>query len=67
MFVPQQWEATFFNWMENIQPWCMSRQIWWGHQIPAWYGPETADRSSSIRLKCVTQTSFVAETAGGGI
>src|ERR1700761_7401546 len=38
-FVPQQWEATFFNWMENIQPWCISRQIWWGHQIPAWYGP----------------------------
>ena len=37
-FVPQQWEATFFNWMENIQPWSISRQIWWGHQIPAWYG-----------------------------
>jgi valyl-tRNA synthetase len=40
-FVPQQWEATFFNWMDNIQPWCISRQIWWGHQIPAWYGPES--------------------------
>ena len=39
VFVPTQWEATFFNWMENIQPWCISRQIWWGHQIPAWYGP----------------------------
>ena len=39
-FVPQQWEGTFFNWMENIQPWCISRQIWWGHQIPCWYGPE---------------------------
>jgi valyl-tRNA synthetase len=39
-FVPPQWEATFFNWMENIQPWCISRQIWWGHQIPAWYGPD---------------------------
>jgi valyl-tRNA synthetase len=39
-FVPAQWEATFFNWMENIQPWCISRQIWWGHQIPAWYGPK---------------------------
>ena len=38
-FVPEQWGATFFNWMENIQPWCISRQIWWGHQIPAWYGP----------------------------
>jgi valyl-tRNA synthetase len=40
VFVPPQWEATFFNWMENIQPWCVSRQIWWGHQIPAWYGPK---------------------------
>ncbi|MBN8919459.1 MAG: valine--tRNA ligase, partial [Rhizobiales bacterium] len=39
-FVPKQWESTFFNWMENIQPWCVSRQIWWGHQIPAWYGPD---------------------------
>jgi len=40
VFVPAQWEATFFNWMNNIQPWCISRQIWWGHQIPAWYGPD---------------------------
>jgi valyl-tRNA synthetase len=39
-FVPRQWEATYFNWMENIQPWCISRQLWWGHQIPAWYGPD---------------------------
>jgi valyl-tRNA synthetase len=39
IFVPKQWEATYFNWMENIQPWCISRQLWWGHQIPAWYGP----------------------------
>lgn len=39
-FVPEQWAATYFNWMENIQPWCISRQIWWGHQIPAWYGPD---------------------------
>ena len=35
--VPKSWEKTFFNWMENIQPWCVSRQLWWGHQIPAWY------------------------------
>jgi valyl-tRNA synthetase len=38
-FVPRQWENTFFEWMRNIQPWCISRQLWWGHQIPAWYGP----------------------------
>ena len=35
--VPKAWEKTFFNWMENIQPWCVSRQLWWGHRIPAWY------------------------------
>ena len=39
-FVPKQWENTYFHWMENIQPWCISRQLWWGHQIPAWYGPD---------------------------
>ncbi|CEJ13392.1 Valine--tRNA ligase [bacterium YEK0313] len=39
-FVPKNWEKTFFEWMENIQPWCVSRQLWWGHQIPAWYGPD---------------------------
>ncbi len=39
-FVPAQWEKTYFEWMRNIQPWCVSRQIWWGHQIPAWYGPD---------------------------
>ena len=39
-FIPKMWEKTFFNWMENIQPWCISRQLWWGHQIPAWYGPD---------------------------
>ncbi len=39
-FVPKSWESTYFNWMENIEPWCISRQLWWGHQIPAWYGPD---------------------------
>jgi valyl-tRNA synthetase len=39
-FVPQNWQKTYFEWMENIQPWCISRQLWWGHQIPAWYGPD---------------------------
>jgi len=40
VFVPKQWENVYFEWMRNIQPWCVSRQIWWGHQIPAWYGPD---------------------------
>jgi valyl-tRNA synthetase len=35
--VPETWKKTWFNWLENIQPWCVSRQLWWGHQIPAWY------------------------------
>ena len=38
--IPKSWEKTYFEWMRNIQPWCISRQIWWGHQIPAWYGPD---------------------------
>ncbi|NQW09024.1 MAG: valine--tRNA ligase [Alphaproteobacteria bacterium] len=48
VFVPKNWEKTYFEWMRNIQPWCISRQLWWGHQIPAWYGPDG--------------TVFVAET-----
>lgn len=47
-FIPKQWEKTYYDWLENIEPWCISRQLWWGHQIPAWYGPD--------------QTPFVAET-----
>ncbi len=39
-FVPESWSKTYFEWMRNIQPWCISRQIWWGHQVPAWYGPD---------------------------
>ncbi len=38
-FVPKTWEKTYYEWLENIQPWCVSRQLWWGHQIPAWYSP----------------------------
>ncbi|MDE0059798.1 MAG: valine--tRNA ligase [Defluviicoccus sp.] len=39
-FVPKHWEHTYFEWMKKIQPWCISRQIWWGHRIPAWFGPD---------------------------
>ena len=38
--VPKQWENTYYEWMRNIQPWCISRQLWWGHRIPAWFGPD---------------------------
>ena len=47
-FIPKNWEKTYFDWMENIQPWCISRQLWWGHQIPAWYGFQTV--GSALRL-----------------
>ena len=53
--VPKSWEKTYFNWMENIQPWCVSRQLWWGHQIPAWfdadgkcYVAETEDAAQAL-------------------
>ena len=40
VFEPKQWTNTYYSWMRNIEPWCISRQLWWGHQIPAWYGPD---------------------------
>src|SRR5690606_24500325 len=39
-FVPESWTKTYYQWMRNIEPWCVSRQLWWGHRIPAWYGPD---------------------------
>jgi valyl-tRNA synthetase len=66
VFVPQQWDATFFNWMDNIQPWCISRQIWWGHQIPAWYGPGVA-HSDSIQTMLDEPEIFVTTAADEAI
>lgn len=48
-FVPARWDKTYFHWLDNIQPWCISRQLWWGHRLPVWYGPD--------------DTPFVAERA----
>jgi valyl-tRNA synthetase len=49
--VPKSWEKTYFNWMDNIQPWCVSRQLWWGHRIPAWYGFQaTADGNLALHV-----------------
>jgi valyl-tRNA synthetase len=48
-FIPKNWEKTYFEWMRNIEPWCISRQIWWGHQIPAWYGPKVVARDTNGR------------------
>ncbi len=66
VFVPRNWEKTYFDWMENIQPWCISRQLWWGHQIPAWYGPdgkvfvsETEDEAVSRALAFYVETGAI--------
>ena len=50
--IPQSGEKTYYHWLENIEPWCISRQLWWGHQIPVWYGPEpqTATTDGDVSL-----------------
>ncbi|MGV3455956.1 valine--tRNA ligase, partial [Sphingomonas sp.] len=58
--VPKSWEKTYFNWMENIQPWCVSRQLWWGHRIPAWFGPSVYDDGTGLDHRA--PVCFVAET-----
>jgi valyl-tRNA synthetase len=74
-FVPENWSKTYFNWMDNIEPWCISRQLWWGHRIPVWYGPDgeafcAEDEASAHRLATehygeavdLTQDSDVLDT-----
>ena len=66
-FVPRQWENTFFSWMREIQPWCISRQLWWGHRIPAWYGPDghvfvAHDEAEALELALTHYASTVALT-----
>ncbi|MFN3469014.1 MAG: valine--tRNA ligase [Novosphingobium sp.] len=70
--VPKSWEKTFFNWMENIQPWCVSRQLWWGHRIPVWYGPWRQDDPDNPAIystfEDVPQSkAFVAEDFAGAV
>jgi valyl-tRNA synthetase len=60
-FVPKNWEKTYYEWMRNIQPWCISRQLWWGHQIPAWYGP-SIKYEDGIRVQSSELKVFVAES-----
>ncbi|QZP08024.1 valine--tRNA ligase [Caenibius sp. WL] len=68
--VPKTWEKTYFNWMENIQPWCVSRQLWWGHRIPAWYDAdgtvyvaETEDEAQTLAgNKALTRDEDVLDT-----
>jgi valyl-tRNA synthetase len=58
--VPEQWRDVYFRWMRNIHPWCISRQLWWGHQIPVWYGPVAPSQMGGEAF--VTGAMFVAET-----
>ena len=59
-FIPKNWEKTYFEWLENIQPWCVSRQLWWGHQIPAWSSPWGATYVEEDE-----ETAFAAALADG--
>ncbi len=68
--VPATWEKTWFQWLENIQPWCVSRQLWWGHRIPAWYGPAVHPELGwqivhDQRMSEIRPTVFVSETFDG--
>ena len=59
-FIPKNWEKTYFEWLNNIQPWCISRQLWWGHQLPVWYRPDMeADSTQGMYNRAII---FVAET-----
>ncbi len=67
--VPKTWEKTFFNWMDNIQPWCVSRQLWWGHRIPAWFGPKIERGRSSYEFSYEQRDTqqFVAIDKAGAL
>ena len=60
--VPETWKKTWFNWLENIQPWCVSRQLWWGHRIPAWHGPRKDGDALSYDLNLSQTQVFISET-----
>jgi valyl-tRNA synthetase len=61
-FVPENWDKTYYQWLENIEPWCISRQLWWGHQIPAWYGPRLSDDGSLMFQEGSIEQVFVGSS-----
>ncbi len=65
-FVPETWAKTYYEWMRNIEPWCVSRQLWWGHRIPAWYGPQLNAETRQLEND-LPPKPFVAHTAEGAI
>lgn len=80
-FVPKSYEKTYFEWMRNIQPWCISRQLWWGHQMPIWYGPDgeifceeneeeaqaAADRHYGSRVELTRETDVLDTWFSSGL
>ena len=80
-FVPKSYEKTYFEWMRNIQPWCISRQLWWGHQMPIWYGPDgeifceeneeeaqaAADRQYGSRVELTRETDVLDTWFSSGL
>ncbi|MET0868298.1 MAG: valine--tRNA ligase, partial [Pseudorhodoplanes sp.] len=66
VFVPKNWERVYYDWMENIQPWCVSRQLWWGHQIPAWYGADGKVYVAETEDEAVAD-ALAFDTANGNI
>ncbi|MFV0279414.1 MAG: valine--tRNA ligase [Rhodoblastus sp.] len=73
-FVPRNWEKTYFDWLDNIQPWCISRQLWWGHQIPAWYSgwgglyvAETYEEALILALTDATEREILDDVEAGRI
>ena len=60
-FIPKNWEKTYFDWLENIQPWCVSRQLWWGHRIPAWY-----DQDGNVYVEETEEAAQLAARARTG-
>ncbi|MBW8842037.1 MAG: valine--tRNA ligase, partial [Sphingomonadales bacterium] len=69
--VPKTWEKTFFNWMENIQPWCVSRQLWWGHRIPAWFADDgrifVAHDEQAALLQAIGGDNAGLDLTGGSV
>src|SRR5262249_55634881 len=61
-FVPDNWTGVYFNWMRNIHPWCISRQLWWGHQIPVWYDAEGKMYCAETEAEAVAQAGGKALT-----
>ncbi|MEM9148714.1 MAG: valine--tRNA ligase, partial [Pseudomonadota bacterium] len=66
-FAPENWEKTYFQWLDNIEPWCISRQLWWGHQIPVWYGPSVLENgelsSKRDKIFCAKTEQLAVEDA----